>query len=269
MKYYRDKLICITGGSSGIGLEMAKNLFSYGADVIIIGRNREKLKSASLDIEKFRIKEGQTLSDYSIDVSKHKDIGKKLKDIVDKTTVPDILINSAGIGYSGRFEDIDFDTFKGILDTNVLGVRNVCHAMIPFMKKKGGVIANLSSFAGIFGTYGYSAYGASKFALLGMSSSMRFELAQYKIKVSAICPPEVDTPLVREESKTISPEAKALKIMTGVLTVEYAAKSILRQLKSEKFLIIPGKKANLVYHFNRLFPGLSRFVSGLVLKMNM
>ncbi len=269
MKYYNNKNIYITGGSSGIGLEMAKQLFGYGATITIIGRNEIKLRNAKKSIEKFRIKADQKLFELSLDVSNNENVEHKISEKIEINGTPDILINSAGIAFSGKFENTDFDTFKIILDTNVLGVRNISHTMIPYMKTNGGVIANLSSFAGIFGAYGYSAYSASKFAVLGMSSSMRMELAEYNIKVCAICPPEVDTPLVREESKTISQEAKALKKMLGFLSVEYAAKSILKELRKEKFLIIPGKKAKLTYHINRLFPSITMLISNLVLKINL
>jgi len=268
MKYYKNKNIIITGGSSGIGLEMAKNLFSYGASITIIGRDKNKLQEAQNSIEKFKNISEQKLNHFSLDVSNNKDVEKEIFKIIKKTGSPDILINSAGIAFSDTFENTDFDTFKNIIDTNVLGVRNINHALIPYMKENGGVIANLSSFAGIFGSYGYSAYSASKFAVLGMSSSMRMELADYKIKVCAICPPEVLTPLVFEENKTITKEAKALKKMVGVLTVEYASNSILKQLRKEKFLIIPGKMAKLTYHFNRFFPKTTMRISNLVLKIN-
>jgi len=127
---------------------------------------------------------------------------------------------------------------------------------------------NVSSLGGLIGMYGYSAYGGSKYAVVGMSEAMRAELAPQGIRVQVLCPPEVDTPMVREERASITPEALAVKLMAGQLTVDQVARVLLRGIERGSFIIIPGFLARSTWVLSRFFPRFSRKVSDLVLKMN-
>jgi len=268
MKYFENKLVYITGGSSGIGLSTANLLVKSGASVVIFARNQKKLLEVKKNLELIKKNDLQKIFNIQIDVSNNEDVQKIIPATIKKIGIPDIIINCAGIGYSANFDVIEYDKYKQIFDINVFGTRNINFAIIPFFKKHGGHIVNVSSVAGLIGIYGYSAYGASKFAVFGMSEAMRSELKSDKISVSVLCPPEVDTPLLQEEAKTIRPEAKAVKLMTGVLDTKTVAKILLKGIRKNKFVIIPGAKAKFIYFLYKLFPNISRLFTDFIIKLN-
>lgn len=255
MKKFRDKLVFITGGSSGIGLETAKLLAAKGAHIAIFARNAERLNRAQDIIKRLRRSEKQRIMTMQVDVADNKLVKKRMATAVKKFGVPDILIASAGVGHSDSFENITYETFDRIMQINVYGTRNTIAALLPEMKTRGGHIVILASEAGLIGIIGYTAYGTSKFALVGFGECLRGEVKQQGIRVTVVCPPEVETPLVDDEAKTIQPEAKAVKLLAGVLKPETVARSILRGIRWNRFIVVPGFLAKFMYHAKRYSPG--------------
>ena len=168
---------------------------------------------------------------------------------------PNLLILSAGIVASERFIEQNDDGFDAIIQTNVMGSRAVARAFLPDMiDRKSGQICFISSLDGIISTYGYSAYSASKFAVIGMAGCMRQELAEYNIGVSVVCPPEVNTPMVTKESEHILPQTRLIKDLGGTLQPKTVTKAALRGIARNRFIIIPGFMANVSYWQARVFP---------------
>lgn len=190
MKDFRNKIIYITGGSSGIGLECAKLFASLGGGVVLLARNEAKLKEAAEEVKSKRQNEKQIVAVISVDVSDNDDVEKKMSEALKNTGVPDILINSAGINsYVNHFEKLTAEMFQHGLAINVMGVRNVTAALLEEMKKKKGQVVILSSMAGLFGMFGYTLYATTKAALLGFAESLRYELKPLGMSVTVICPP--------------------------------------------------------------------------------
>jgi len=258
MKFYHNSVVYITGGSSGIGYEIAKRILSKGAIVVLFARNREKLAAAQRELACDQPDLLKRIGTIPLDVSDPAGTLKAVTLAAGTYGSPSIVINCAGIAYSCSFESTGYELFRSMLETNVLGTRNMNYAAVPLMKQKGGTIVNVSSLAGLIGTIGYSAYGASKFAVTGLSEIMRIELKKEGIHVKVVCPPEVDTPMVRDESKTIDPIAKRFKVLGGVLTVEEAAEYIVRKIPGRSFMIIPGRTARISYVLSSYFPGIFR-----------
>lgn len=254
MSTLKGKKIYITGGSSGIGLESAKQLSALGAHVAIFARNREKLETARLEIEYRKQNNDQLIKAVQLDVTDHVGVESTMKATVKTFGAPDILVANAGVGYGDYFENIPYDTFDWLMKINVYGVRNTIAALLPAMKKKGGKIAIVSSMAGLTGVFGYTAYSTSKFALVGFAQSLRPELKPHGIDVILICPPEVETPFLAEEAKTLPPETRALKDAGGLMTVEDAGKAITKALTGKKFTVVPGLKTKLGYLMLRFLP---------------
>lgn len=269
MDYFTGKTVYITGGSSGIGLATARELSGRGAHMVLIARDAAKLDMALRELKARTGSPGQKIATVSADVADTARIAEIMEKAARDHGIPDILINGAGAGHFGTFEETDPATVRRIFDVNVIGLQCVSRALIPLMKKKGGgIIVNVSSLAGLIGMYGYSAYGGSKYAVVGMSEAMRAELRESNIRVQLLCPPEIDTPMVREERKSITPEGLALKKMAGQLTADVAARALLRGIRRGSFIIIPGFMARTTYRLSRHFPRFSRMVSDLVVKMN-
>lgn len=266
MTYFSGKLVFMTGGSSGIGLDLARKLFGYGANIIIIARNSAKLEDARRDIEQFRVSAGQFIRCLSADVANSADLSRVVPQAIKEFGTPDILISSAGIISCDYFENISSDFFDSVMKINLYGTRNMIAEVLPAMKKKGGHIVIISSMAGLIGMCGYTAYGTSKFALVGFAECLRGELKQQGIHLTVVCPPEVDTPMLLDEIKTIPSEIRILKDMSGQLKPEYVAVCVLRAVARKKFMVVPGFRAKWLWYTQRLTPALFRFSSDMIVK---
>jgi short-subunit dehydrogenase len=137
------------------------------------------------------------------------------------------------------------------------------------MKKKGGQIVNVSSMLGLIGIFGYTAYSASKFGLVGFSECLRSELKRYNIAVSVYCPPEVDTPMTDYMLTISPPETRALVKLTGLMSVEKSAMTLLAGIAKKQFLIVPGFLSKWTYFNKRLNPSLTRVVMDIIVKLAM
>ncbi|OHD66420.1 MAG: hypothetical protein A2176_06730 [Spirochaetes bacterium RBG_13_51_14] len=252
---FDNKRVYITGGSSGIGLETARQLALMGAHLILFSRDKVKLEYARKAVVQHRKHDLQKIQCIQLDVRDNAWVEQVMQQAVKNFGAPDVLITNAGVGCADYFENISFETFDAIMATNVYGTRNVIAALFSSMKQKGGRIVIIASIAGHMGMFGYTAYGTSKFALVGFSECLRSELKRYGIRVSVVCPPETDTPLIYEEGKTIPPEARAVKNLAGLLKPEYVAKRIIRGMQRNTYLIIPGFRATLLYFLQCYLPG--------------
>ncbi len=256
MKSFDGRMIYITGGSSGIGLEMGKIFAARGADLLLLARNSSKLEEAALSMEKCRLSPKQKIGTLSVDVADHADVGKKMSMALEKYGAPDILVSSAGINkYADHFENITYDMFDEVMKINLYGTRDMIHTLLPAMKKKKGHVVILSSAAGLFGMFGYTAYGTSKAALLGLADSLRYELKPLGMKVTVVCPPEVDTPMNLDEAKTLPKEGRAVKSMAGMMSPQFAARVIVKAIAREQYLFIPGALTRFLYLMHRLSNG--------------
>lgn len=268
MAYFSDKLAFITGGSSGIGLATAHLMAEQGCSLVLIARGQPLLDKACREIEKRMDKNSQHIDAISIDVANNDDVHQKIKIAAEKFGIPDILINSAGVGSGNYFENISYEEFDRLMKINVYGTRNMVGEILPFLKQKGGGhIVNISSMAGLIGMYGYSLYCTSKYALVGFSECLRSELKRFNIIITLVCPPEVKTPFIEEEAKTLPPEVRVVKNLAGLLTPEQAARAIVRGIKSKKFLVVPGFMAKSLYFWHRISNGFfTRLPSDLIIK---
>ena len=175
----------VTGGSSGIGLAIARMLVDAGSTVAITGRNQSRLSEAAKAINAHPIK---------ADVSNEDDVKRTYREFLEKFGHLDILVNNAAFGERRALVDIDRARFDAILQTNVTGVMLMSReAAKHFVERKSGNIINIGSTAGVRGAANGTSYYASKFALRGMTECWRGELRQHNVRVILINPSEVIT----------------------------------------------------------------------------
>ncbi len=198
----------------------------------------------------------QWCSFFPVDVSKFERVRETMTEAAKQFGQPHLLINSAGKSYPNYFEEISFDVFDQVIKTNLYGVRNTIACLVPYMKEEGGHIVNISSSAGISGVFGFTAYSAAKFGVIGFSESLRSELKPHNIFVSVLCPPDTNIPMLQEENKIKPPECKAISETSKVMSPEQVSRELLKGVQKKKFLIIPGLDGKITHMATRFFPGL-------------
>lgn len=256
MKNFNNKLVYITGGSSGIGLATAKEFIKKGASVLLISRNIKKLVAAREILRNVQYQNNtQSIEICSMDISNNNEVNNAISSQLVSFGIPDILINCAGIAYPDYFEKISFNSYEKTISTNLTGTWNILSAIIPSMKR-GSHIVNVSSIGGFIGVFGFTAYSASKFAIIGLSESLRAELKPRGISVSILCPPDTDTPGMIEENKTKPKETYAVSGNVKLISADNVAIALLKGIRTNKFMIIPGFMGKLTFILKRFFPSL-------------
>ncbi|MBB6462640.1 SDR family NAD(P)-dependent oxidoreductase [Flammeovirga kamogawensis] len=262
MKYYNNKTVFITGGTSGIGLEMGKQLANFGANVVVFGR--KNLETSVKVIEQNKM--SNKVYSHFLDTTDIESIKSAFHFAEKVVGTPDIVIHSAGIGKCLPFLETSQSDFEKIINSNVFGSRNVADVAFNYLKKSKGQLLFIASLAGLISNYGYSAYCSSKFATVGFASVLRSEWKPYQIRISVACPPEIDTPLVEAERLESPKVAKVLKQFAGNLKLTSACSYLLKELSKNKFMIIPGFKAKFVALTQRILPSINFFISDLIIK---
>lgn len=251
MKTFQNCLALITGGSSGIGLALARLLLAEGARVALLARNPERLAQARENL--LDAYPRAEISVWSADVTNAPQVTALLETFVAQQGTPDLLINSAGMAHPGRFEELPLEIFDQMIAVNYLGTVYVTKALIPAMLERGsGHIVNISSVAGFLNIYGYTAYGAAKFAVRGFSDALRMELKPRGIQVSLVFPPDTDTPQLAYENQFKPEVTRALAGNAGVLSPDFVAQEILAGVRRNAYLILPGFETKVIYVVSRL-----------------
>jgi short-subunit dehydrogenase len=188
------RVALITGCSSGIGYETALMLGRNGFRTFATMRNTKKSDS----LQEIIRKEGLDVSIQQLDVNDNASIENTIYNIKNEANRIDVLINNAGFGLVGFFEDLTLDEIRDQFETNFFGALNITKKIIPIMRlQKSGTIINISSGAGQVGFPGISAYVSTKFAIEGFSESLTYELLPYGIKVVIIEPGVIKTNFFR------------------------------------------------------------------------
>lgn len=247
--------VLVTGGSSGIGFDLAKAYVKAGANVTLLARNQGRLDDALKACSALCSRPNQKVLSFSVDVSDSEALKKLIGDIKHQIGNLDLLILSAGIVQSVRFMEQSDQDFNNIMHTNVMGSRAVAKAFLPDMIKQGkGQVCFVGSLGGLIATYGYSGYSASKFAIVGMAGALRQEIHASGVGVSVLCPPEVDTPMVTKEAEHILPETRFVKDIGGLLSTSHVTKATIKGLNKNQFIIVPGFKGKMSYLLARYVP---------------
>jgi len=224
--------IFVTGGGRGIGRAVALAFAEPGATVAIASRTRDQLDRTAREIRD----RGADAIALEMDVTDSTSVQSALSRLQGRGTGIDVLVNNAGVGGGEPVEGSDESAWRRIIDTNVVGTYLVCRAALPLVAE-GGRIINLSSVLGRFGVPGYTAYCASKHAIIGFTRALALELTARSITVNAISPGWVDTEMA-VEGMTLGADAM------GVSYEEFRRRAI--KAVPIKRIIQPEEVAGLV-----------------------
>lgn len=230
----------ITGASSGIGKDMARELANKGYKLILVARRENLLKELAQDLEV----ETKILS---YDLTNLENCHKVFEEC--KNLEISVVINNAGFGGHGKFDTRNWATDKDMIDLNIQALTLICHLFIPLLKKQeNSYLLNVASSAGFLPGPGMAVYYATKAYVLSLSEALYQEYKDDKIWVSALCPGPVDT----EFSRVANTEnVKAFK--GNIHTSNFVAKQAIEGLFAKKAIIIPGLSLNILLRFGIRF----------------
>ncbi len=217
MHKQQKKTAIVTGASSGIGYGIAKYLLEQQYRVIMIAQNQSRLLHACETLT--QVTNSNNIIPLPVDITDNHSVANTLSRLTERSNGIDILVNSAGYVKRGTSE-LEHEDFTRMLATNLEGVFNVTSMIVSGMKERNyGHIFNISSYSGIVARSSLGGYAASKFGLMGYNESLHKELAPYGIKVTAICPNLVDTPMTKDVTSV--QKSDLIPVEDVVNTVDY------------------------------------------------
>jgi 3-oxoacyl-[acyl-carrier protein] reductase len=191
----KNKVAIITGASRGIGKATAEKFATEGAKLVLVDLNKEDLKKTAGVIREL----GAETFEMEVDVTNRDKVDQLMNDARAHFGQIDIVVNNAGITQDAQLVKMTEEQWDSVIDVNLKGVFNVAQAAAKLMiEQKGGVILNASSVVGIYGNFGQTNYAASKWGVNGMTKTWAKELGKHGIRVNAIAPGFISTPMVEK-----------------------------------------------------------------------
>lgn len=257
MRPLKGRSVLVTGASSGIGWHLALALARRGAHLALASRRLEPLQDLKRQIVSEHLTPPHVIQ---CDVSVREQVEELRRRAEAAVGHLDVLVNNAGRGAYGSFQDVSLDDHEAVVNTNLMGVVYCTHAFLPGMLARGsGHLLFVSSVLGELPAPDHAVYGATKFAVSGLAESLHHELAGTGVDVTLIEPG-----LVRSEFARVSGTPMERFSQVPSKSPEEVAGSIVRALESKRWKAIPDPLARLGIDLRRHFPRLSRFLYGRI-----
>jgi len=244
---FDDRNVIITGGSSGIGLEIARQFVRLGARVHLLARDPEKLTAAQQSLG--------SVHTHVVDVTDQPALSAIIRAIGDAGGIAALVCN-AGIMRVGRIDELSLDDFDIALRTNYLGTLYAIHTAWSYLQAaRQSSLGLVSSVAGYTGIYGYTAYAPTKFALAGLAECLRMEGKPHGIRVTVVFPPDTDTPMLEYERTHAPAETRAITAGARQLSPAIVAEKFVAGIMRGKFEVYCNVESRLIRIVKALLPG--------------
>ncbi len=263
MNAFSGKTAIVTGAASGIGKALSEALAKRGAIVILADINKELLNATTAQIKA----EGYMAESILLDVTKLNDVKKLVDDIRIRYGRLDYLFNNAGIVVIAEARDYTYnEEWRNIIDVDLYGPVNGCAAAFPIMVDQGfGHIINTASIAGLMPVSGLCSYTVAKHGVVGLSLALRMEGADLGVKVSAVCPGLIRTPMY--QSRVIKfDQKKLLEQAPQGMPVEKCVRIILRGVERNKPIIIVSVMARIMWMLYRFSPPMTLKLGAIIVR---
>ncbi len=248
----KDKVVIITGGSSGIGKALAFHFGERGSKLVITGRREDALNAAAAELRK----KGIEVMTIAGDVSKEEDNRLLAEQTLEHFGKIDILINNAGISMRALFEEVELEVIRKVMDINFYGSLYATKYCLPSIIEHKGSVVGVSSIAGYRGLPGRVGYSASKFAMQGFLESLRTEMIPKGVHVLTACP-GFTTSNIREASLTKDGSAQGAspRDENKMMSAETCARHIYNAVVKRKKHLVLTTQGKVTVFMNKLFPG--------------
>ncbi|HEX2920508.1 MAG TPA: SDR family oxidoreductase [Bacteroidales bacterium] len=253
MRDFRNKVVIITGASSGIGKAVAREFASKGSKVVLAARSEDILSEITEDL----IKSGYDAMYVRTDVSIEADCRNLINKTIDKYGTIDILINNAGISMRASFDKVDLKVLHRLMDVNFWGTVYCTKYALPYLVKNKGSLVGVSSVAGFHGLPGRTGYSASKFAMHGFLETIRIENLKKGLHVMIIAPGFTATEIRKHALDAAGSEQGESPLDEGsLMTPEHVAKWVLKGIRKKKRNKLMTWYGQLTALFQRIVPEL-------------
>jgi dehydrogenase/reductase SDR family member 7B len=250
----KDKVVIITGGSSGIGKALAEKFGNEGSKVLITARTKQELDKTVAELKQRNI----TVAGFRADVSREEDNQAMAAEAVRLYGTIDVLINNAGISMRALFAEVDLAVVKKVMDINFYGALYATKYCLPEIMKNKGTVVGISSVAGFRGLPGRTGYSSSKFALNGFLEVLRTELLKTGVHVLTACPGFTSSNIRnRALTKDGSPQGESPREEDKMMTAEECAHHIYKAVVRRKRTLILTTQGRLAVWLNKWWPSLA------------
>ena len=248
----QDKVIIITGATSGIGQACAEVFGKEGAKIIFTGRNKERMDKVRSSLSSLGIDH----SGYIMDVSDENENKRLIEETIEKYGRLDVLINNAGISMRALFDESDLDIFKKVMDINFYGTVYATKYALPHILKSKGSIVGVSSINGHRGTPARSAYTASKYAMEGFFEALRTEVMKKGVHILVVSPGFTGTNIRNAAlNKDGQEQGESPRDEDKMMSAETVARKILNGIRHKKRDIVLTTQGKLIVFLNKWVPG--------------
>jgi uncharacterized protein len=260
MSYWNAKVAVVTGGSSGLGRAIAKELSMRGAKVVIAARTAQKLEAVAADLRR----SGGNVLAVAADVRRAEDVDRLFQQTIERFGRLDALFNNAGSSARGAAIDTTPEEFAELMELNLIALVRCTRAAVPQLLATKGHLVNIGSLAGKTAARYMGAYSATKHAVSAYTQQLRLELGPQGLHVLLVSP----GPIARDEPRTYSPEkavpASARKpgggVKVNLLNADRLAAQILRACERRKPELVVPARARLVFAISQLWPSLGDWI---------